>query len=603
MDGIATPLDYPAAEKTYSHVRAGPGGAAAPPRDSHDSHDSHHSNPTHGLSLTDSHHEPHEIDLISAPLSPTTTRQSAADIGREVTRFTTHGTTYTRDPSFEVDFDVGSDEDPRNWSTLYKSFAVFNIAFATSVVVLYSTSYTATLSPMKQDFGLTGDTVATLGLTFYLIGLAAGSVLCAPLSETFGRRPVYVVAMFLFFVLVAPVARADNITTVIVVRFFAAVAGSATIANAPGSIGDIIPDDYRALVFSVWSIAPMNMPIIGPLLSGFVTYYAGWRWMNWVVFIWGAAACLLMAVTKETYSPVLLQKKAKKMRVDTGEKYWSKYDVRVPFLELMKVNLSRPFSMSVREPICIFWNVYIGLVYGILYLCFVSYPIVFNRTRGWSIAYSGLPFLGILIGNMTTICLASPIKKMINAHKRDATGQVPPEAMMSVVCIAAILIPLGELWFAWTCLPTSINPIISIAAGIPFGMGNGAVFIYASNYLVHSYGIYAASAMAGNAVVRSVLGGVMPLAGTALYTRLSANWAGTLLGLLEVAIIPIPFVFYRYGYRIREKSTLIREMREIEAKQAEKKRKFEARQKRMQLRENIDDVVVVAEEKTARQDV
>ena len=171
---------------------------------------------------------------------------------------------------------------------------------------------------------------------------------------------------------------------------------------------------------------------------------------------------------------------------------------------------------------------------------------------------------------------------MINAHKPrtdpiTGVSEIPPESMMSVVCIAAVLIPIGEIWFAWSCVPASIHPAISIAAGIPFGAGNGAVFIYASNYLVHSYGIYAASAMAGNAVIRSLLGGTLPLAGHSLYNALGANWAGTFLGLLEVAIIPIPFIFYKYGYKIREKSSLIREMREIEARQEAKRRKAEAR--------------------------
>lgn len=183
------------------------------------------------------------------------------------------------------------------------------------------------------------------------------------------------------------------------------------------------------------------------------------------------------------------------------------------------------------------------------------------------------------MGNLIVIACASPIKKMINSHKRDSNGDVPPEAMMSVVCIAAFCCPIGELWFAWTCLPASIHPAISIAAGIPFGMGNGAVFIYASNYLVHSYGIYAASALAGNTVVRSVLGGVLPLAGSSMYDALGAHWAGTLLGLLEVCLIPIPFIFYRYGHKIREKSALIRDMREIEAKQEAKRKKAKQRMK------------------------
>lgn len=202
---------------------------------------------------------------------------------------------------------------------------------------------------------------------------------------------------------------------------------------------------------------------------------------------------------------------------------------------------------------------------------------MFTEQRGWSVGMSGLSFLGIGIGSMMVICGVTPIKKLIESHAPDQSGNIPPEAMMSIVCIAAVLVPIGELWFAWTCYPASIHWALPIAAGIPFGFGNGAVFIYAGNYLAYSYGIYAASAMAGNAVMRSLLGGTLPLAGSAMYRALGANWAGTLLGLLEVAIIPIPFLFYRYGGRIRQKSTMIREMRENEERQERKRKKAERR--------------------------
>lgn len=144
--------------------------------------------------------------------------------------------------------------------------------------------------------------------------------------------------------------------------------------------------------------------------------------------------------------------------------------------------------------------------------------------------------------------------------------------MVAFICIASILIPIGELWFAWTCAPASIHWIVPLLAGVPFGAGNTGVFIYASSYLTGSYGMYAASALAGNSVIRSILGGVLPLAGTAMYDTLGPNWAGTLLGLLEVLIIPIPFVFYKYGHKIREKSKMIMRLQE-------EKRKLEGKRK------------------------
>jgi len=143
-----------------------------------------------------------------------------------------------------------------------------------------------------------------------------------------------------------------------------------------------------------------------------------------------------------------------------------------------------------------------------------------------------------------------------------------------------------------TCTP-NIHWIVPILAGIPFGAGNAAVFIYASNYLVNSYSIYAASALAGNAVLRSILGATLPLAGPAMYARLGPNWAGTLLGLLEAICIPIPLVFYLYGGKIRARSKLIQVMQEDKRRHDEKKERARVR------RESVEGIADQDVEKTA----
>ncbi len=61
--------------------------------------------------------------------------------------------------------------------------------------------------------------------------------------------------------------------------------GAAMIANAPGTVSDISDEAHRALAFSIWSIGPMNGPVTGPLIGGFVYEYLGWRWTNWLVVI------------------------------------------------------------------------------------------------------------------------------------------------------------------------------------------------------------------------------------------------------------------------------------------------------------------------------
>ena len=118
-------------------------------------------------------------------------------------------------------------------------------------------------------------------------------------------------------------------------------------------------------------------------------------------------------------------------------------------------------------------------MYGILYLCFVAYPIVFARNRGWGPGISGLAFIGIGIGTMIGICGEPFWRKLINMHPKDpSTGKAPPEATARVMIIGGILAPIGQLGFSWTCLPETIHWAVPIAFGIPFGCGNALSFIY-----------------------------------------------------------------------------------------------------------------------------
>ena len=342
---------------------------------------------------------------------------------------------------------------------------------------------------------------------------------------------------------------------------------------------DLSKPEYLAFSLSIWSIAPLNGPVTGPLIGGFVYQYLGWRWTNWIVLVIAGVAFLLMLTVKETYAPTLLQRKAARMRKELDDpRWWCQYDHRVSSMELLKVNLSRPFILFATEPILWFMNLWISVVYGVLYLGFVAYPIVFAQHRGWSPGQTGLSFLGTGIGTLIAIVCEPLFRRLINSQPRDpVTGKVQPEAAALVMAIGAVLTAVGQLVFSWTCLPASIHWAIPIAFGIPFGAGNTLSFIYASNYLAGAYTIYAASALAGNAVLRSIFGGVLPLAGPKMYQALTPQWAGTLVGLLEVLLIPIPFVLWRYGAQIRGKSKAVRQLREEQDRIDAKRARYEAR--------------------------
>lgn len=254
--------------------------------------------------------------------------------------------------------------------------------------------------------------------------------------------------------------------------------------------------------------------------------------------------------------------------------------------------------------------------------CFVAYPIVFQQQRGWGPGQTGLSFIGIGIGTLIAIFLEPLWRKIINSHAKDPeTGRVAPEASASIMCIGAVLTPIGQLVFSWTCVPTTIHYAIPIAFGIPFGCGvsypqghttqgqrandrpqNTLCFIYGSNYLAGAYGYFAASALAGNAVMRSIFGATLPLAGARMYEVMTPRIAGTFLGLLELILIPIPWIFYRRGERIRARSPVIRQMRDEQAKNDRRRARGatkKLRQEQVQDQRQGGEVVIAAPEAVA----
>jgi len=87
----------------------------------------------------------------------------------------TQDTLADRDPAYEMDFGEDDSGNPKNWNTWKQGVTFFVVTASNLVVLLYSTSYTATIPGIQKDFDCS-KTVALLGLTTYLLGLAAGSV-------------------------------------------------------------------------------------------------------------------------------------------------------------------------------------------------------------------------------------------------------------------------------------------------------------------------------------------------------------------------------------------------------------------------------------------
>ncbi|KAG6000347.1 hypothetical protein E4U21_005556 [Claviceps maximensis] len=442
---------------------------------------------------------------------------------------------------------------PMGFSNCRKWFITFIAAMATLAVTFVSSAYTGGMKQIIVEFE-TSQQVATLGVSLFVLGFAVGPLLWAPLSELFGRQVLFFATYACLAAFNAGCAGANNVWTLIVLRFFAGAFGSSPLTNAGGTIADMFEADQRGLATAIFAMAPFLGPAIGPIAGGFLGMTAGWRWvMGMLAAFSGTMWILGTLLVPETFSPVILRQRALKLSKITGKRYVSKTDHergRVTLAESLKTALSRPWILLFREPIVLLLSVYMAIIYGTLYLLFGAFPIVYQQQRGWNQGVGGLAFLGIVGGMFAAISYAISCNNSYIAAQRQNGGVAAPEFRLPQAIVGAIALPVGLFWFAWTN-SASTHWIVSILAGVPFGFGMFSVFLGGLNYLIDSYTIFAASVLAANSVLRSLFGAAFPLCTGYMYRDLGIHWASSIPAFLSLACLPLPFLFYRFGGTIR----------------------------------------------------
>ncbi|KAK3333682.1 major facilitator superfamily domain-containing protein [Cercophora scortea] len=427
-------------------------------------------------------------------------------------------------------------------------------AIATLAVAFASTAYSGGISEVIRDFRI-GTEVAILGISLFVLGFAIGPVIWAPLSEFYGRQFLFFFTYMALTAFNAGAAGAQNIETLIILRFFGGAFGSSPMTNSGGVIADMFQANERGLASCLFATAPFLGPSIGPIVGGFLGQAEGWRWVEGLMAIFTGVLWVTCSLfVPETYAPVLLRKRAVKLSQMTGKVYLSKLDQHNTKTkgEQIKTAMLRPWILLFTEPIVLLTSVYMAIVYGTLYLMFAAFPIVFQVGRHWSPGVGGLAFIGVAIGMMLGVLGALHDNKRYVRVAMANGGVAPPEARLPPACVGSLLLPIGLFWFAWTNGP-EVHWVVPIIASAFFAAGLVLVFLSLMGYLIDSYTVFAASVLASNSVLRSLFGAAFPLFTTYMYADLGIHWASTVPAFLALACVPFPFLFYRYGGQIRMK--------------------------------------------------
>jgi multidrug resistance protein len=462
----------------------------------------------------------------------------------------------TEDDPYLVGFDRGDPANPKNWSKSRKWYLTMTGGLLILNATFASSAPSAIIPQLQEQFGF-GREVGTLLLSLFVVGYCVGPLFWGPLSEQYGRRPIFLVSFLVYTFFQIGCALSPNTGSILAFRFLAGTFAAAPLSNSAGVIADIWEPKTRGTATAVFTLAPFAGPALAPAASGFMAVAGlSWRWLFWVMSIFAAVCWLQILFTlPETYAPVLLVEKAKRLREETGNpSYYAPFE-KQPMMSLGKrveVTLAKPFTIMFHEPMLIAIVTYMSFVYGCLYISFEAYPIIFTRGHHFNAGISGLMFLpllgGVFFGVAVYLLVFKP--RYDRAILEYAPRQVPPEKRLEVAIFAGPSFAIAFFWLAWTSNP-KISFWAPMMSGFLLGWSILWIMLGLMNYIIDSYLFVAASVLAAVTVCRSLAGAAFPLFATQMYEALGTEWASSLLGFVALGLMPIPFFLMKFGPRLR----------------------------------------------------
>ncbi|KAF9889531.1 hypothetical protein FE257_007241 [Aspergillus nanangensis] len=460
-------------------------------------------------------------------------------------------------------------DNPFNWSTKYKWTLTITICIISILTGLPAGSYGAGGDWIAAEFHVQNVPFPniTWATVSWNMGAAFWPLIFVPLTESSGRMPGYFVAYFILVVSLFPSAFAQNFATLVVTRFFGGGASSVAINIVGGSISDVWRGDRaRSLPMSLFGLTSVIGIALGPFMGSAIQSIHKkdpWRWIFYIQIIYNAALIpVFWLLIYETRADVILAKRAKKLRHETGRLIYAESELNhTSVWKLLEVSFERPMRMLFTEPVVAFFTLWISFAWGILFLFFSSVVQTFSTNYGMNTLQTGCIQLAISVGALIGT-LVNPVQDWIYLRtatkNREKPGRPIPEARLYTSIPGSILFTGGLFWYGWASQPDVHWIVPTIGIGVT-GLGIYSIYMAVVNYLTDSYEKYAASALSAASLGRNTFGAFLPLASYQLFANLGYGWAGSLLGFIGLALSVVPVVLVIKGPAIRRRSPFMRE--------------------------------------------
>lgn len=469
-----------------------------------------------------------------------------------------------------VDWEGPDDlQNPKNWAFRKKWMATTIVSLFTFISPVSSSMVAPATSQVVEEFAVTSSALQAMVTSVFVLGYALGPLILGPMSELWGRSRVLQTSNLFYLAWNTACGFAQNKEQLIAFRFLSGLGGSAPLAIGGGVLGDIWSVEERGKASAIYSLAPLLGPVIGPVCGGWIAERSTWRWVFWstsIVDVMIQAAGLIFL--KESFAPYLLEQKAKSIRATMDLENGPVKEVRSVFeskgsrhwKDIFGRALTRPFALFVHEPIMQLLGLYMALIYGIFYLFLTTIPAIFARIYHQDVGISGLNYIALGIGLTGASQINARYMDRIYIWLREnrGNGVDEPEFRLPSMVPGTIAMPIGLLITGWAA-QSHVHWAVTDFGIILVGGGMILNFQAIQVYILDTFTLHAASALAAASFLRSLAGFGFPLFAPAMYEKLGYGQGDTILACVSIALgCPAPFIFWFYGKKIRSMSKYAR---------------------------------------------
>lgn len=468
-----------------------------------------------------------------------------------------------------VDWKSNAEDRPTNWSSKPTIHTLVVVLLWSMFTTILTTIGTAASVPARQDFRLSQQVGYLIFTTSTLLGEGIGGALFAPISESFGRRTVYLFGSVLATISCG-ISAIPHPASVTIGRFLTGFACAIPPSISGGIIDDIFHDSpWLTWNIYIWTTVSNAGLSVGPIVSGYLTFRVGWQWPFYVATIAAFVLTLLSAAMRESRPSLLLKRKAQHVeRVSNTTSIPTRGHDSFPTLSgFVRQALVRPLRLLFTEPIIAVSAVIAATIFGLAYGLTAGLEVIYIQ-YGFSEAATSLSFIPILLGMLlATAPRVYDDWRSRQARKSGAQPDTEPEAKLWSFGVAVPVFAIGLWLVAWTIKPkVSIHWIVSMVGLVLFGYALNDINFVLAGYVTESYGSYAASAYSGIVMARAAISCGFAQGTEPFFVALGPNIAVSILAAVATLFCLAPVLFMRYGKKLRSRSRFASSLKDSDDK-------------------------------------